>query len=75
MREKGTPSRRPVYGEQVRKKNPVYPDRILRENFERPMGAPVPDPSNMYKQREPGGRVIRALSSIMQRGNRFQGTF
>jgi hypothetical protein len=28
-----------------------------------------------YKQRDKSGRVIRALSGIMQKGNVFKGTF
>jgi hypothetical protein len=28
-----------------------------------------------YKQRDKSGRVIRALSGIMKRGNVFKGTF
>jgi hypothetical protein len=53
MREKGTPSKRPVYQEQLREK---FPDK------------PLP-------AKKGGGRVIRALSDIMKRGNFFRGAF
>jgi hypothetical protein len=53
MREKGTPSARPVSRQQMQEK---FPDK------------PLP-------AKKGGGRVIRALSDIMKRGNFFRGTF
>jgi hypothetical protein len=73
MREKGTPSKRPVYQEQLREKFPFYPDKPMRDVL-----GPVPSKpvgGEGYKQRDKSGRVIRALSGIMQKGNVFKGTF
>lgn len=73
MREKGTPSRRPVYGEHLQRQYPLYPDKPLRDI----LGPPPShgNPNDSYKQRDPSGRVIRALSGIMRKGNVFRGTF
>jgi hypothetical protein len=53
MREKGTPSAKPIPRQQVSEK--------------------APDKQEPLKKG--GGRVIRALSDIMKRGNLFRGTF
>lgn len=73
MREKGTPSLRPVYGEQLQRQYPVYPDKPLRDI----LGPPPShgNPGDSYKERDKDGRVIRALSGIMKKGNTFKGMF
>lgn len=78
MREKGTPSNRPIAKGMGPKPEPFYFDRILRDRgFQPSPNRPVdPGPApGQYRQRDEKGRVIRALSGIMRKGNVFKGTF
>ena len=63
MREKGTPSNRPIAKGMGPKPEPFYFDQILRDRGFQP------------SPNRPVGRVIRALSGIMRKGNVFKGTF
>lgn len=74
MRNEGTPSRRAVFKEGIQRQNPVYPDKPLRDVLGPMPSRPVLK-DDSYKLRDPDGRVIRALSGIMMKGNRFKGTF
>ena len=74
MLTSGKPSKRPIYNDSIRQKFPVYPDKPMRDVL-----GPVPSnpvgSGEGYKLRVDQGRVIRALSGIMVKGNRFKGTF
>lgn len=75
MREKGNPSKRPVYQEQLRSSYPAYPDKPMRDVLGPVPSNPVGDSKDLYKRRDQNGRVVRALSGIMQKGNVFKGTY
>lgn len=74
MREKGISSKQPP----APKPEPFYYDKILRDRGLMPDSNRAPDPGTAprhFKTRDPQGRVIRALSGIMKKGNVFKGTF
>lgn len=78
MREQGTPSNRRIAKSMGPKPERFYYDKILRDRGLQPPANPPSDPGpapNQFKKRDPSGRVIRALSGIMQKGNVFKGTF
>ena len=77
MYESKNPSRRRMFNEMQRPKpKPFYFDKILRDRGFQPSPSQGPGTApNMFKQRDKQGRVIRALSGIMQKGNVFKGTF
>ena len=78
MREEGTPSNRRMAKGMAPKPERFYYDKILRDRGLRPPSLPPTDPGpapKQFKQRDPSGRVIRALSGIMKKGNVFKGTF
>lgn len=57
---------------------PFYYDKILRDRGLMPDSNRAPDPGpapRNFKTRDPQGRVIRALSGIMKKGNTFKGMF
>ena len=75
MLTSGKPSKRAVYREDLRNNFPNYPDKPLRDILGPVPSEPVGNSKDLYKRRDPSGRVIRALSGIMQKGNVFKGTF
>ena len=79
MREEGTPSKRPLAKSMAPKPERFYYDKILRDRGLQPSPFPkAPDPGTApgrFQQRDQNGRVIRALSGIMKKGNVFKGTF
>lgn len=81
MREKGTPSKLSMTRSMAPKKEPerFFHDKILRDKGYKPNPIPKsPDPGTApgrFQQRDDKGRVIRALSGIMTKGNLFRGTF
>ena len=74
MLTSGKPSKRPIYNDSIRQKFPVYPDKPMRDVLGPVPSNPV-DNGEGYKLRDKSGSVIRALSGIMVKGNRFKGTF
>lgn len=74
MLTSGKPSKRPIYTDSIRQKFPVYPDKPMRDVLGPVPSKPVGNGEG-YKLRDDQGRVIRALSGIMVKGNRFKGTF
>lgn len=75
MLTSGKPSKRPVYNESIHQEFPLYPDKPLRDVLGPVPSEPVGNSKDLYKRRDPSGRVIRALSGIMVKGNQFKGTF
>jgi hypothetical protein len=77
MLTEGTPSKRPM-ARSMEKPERFYYDKILRDRGLNPPSNKAPDPGTApkrFKYRDKDGRVIRALSGIMQKGNVFKGTF
>ena len=78
MYEEGTPSKRRLAKGMAPKPEEFYYDKIIRDRGLRPSPNQPADPGTApgkYMQRDRSGRVIRALSGIMQKGNVFKGTF